>query len=300
MASTGTAFAAGSGTMKIPRPLLALSALAPLLVVAGCNPPAQTSTSGASAVPAATSKPAEPARGYLRALHVTPGLGPLNLTANEKTFSNLVTYGNSTPFQGIAESRLSITAAGGDGKKVAGPMRITLKDGEDATILVTGAPGDVSLLPFKHKNRGPVAGKARIAFVHAARVLPAVDISIDGNSFRKDVKYGIATDYTEAVPGRRAFSVAYDKSLAPQIVEVNSPLVITTDPEGNVLGVEQPTPTRTVIPRNQIVTLTKEVDLVAGKVYTVAVFHDEKKLPRLRLLEDKFEPTLIRAKPAEE
>jgi hypothetical protein len=284
---------------------LAFGLLATCFVV-GCNNTAtQTNTQTASTETttgtenAAPNAPSEPARAFARGLHLVPGMGPLSLTASGQKFAANLSYGNATPFEGIREQRVRVQAFGADGKSVAGPMPIELDDGEDLTILVTGVPGDVSFLPFKHKNHGAAAGKAKIAFVHAAKALPAVDVKVDGKSFRKNVKYRIATDYETFAPGRHVMQVSYDKALAPVEVQIEQPTVITQDTGGNVLAVEQPTPVTQKIAREGVLTLTQEMDLQAGKVYSVAVFHDEKRLPKLRLLEDKFVPTLSRAKPAE-
>ncbi|HEX9998198.1 MAG TPA: DUF4397 domain-containing protein [Abditibacterium sp.] len=280
--------------MKFYAPTFCLGAA----LLAGCTqnnaPTATTSTQNAAPVSASTAKPAQPVRGYLRALHAVPGAGTLSLTADAEKFASS-DYGDATPFAGIRAEKVKISAFGGDGKKVAGPMSLSLDGGEDATILVTGIPGDVVLLPWKHKNRGPEKGKAKIAFVHSAKALPAVEMKIDGRSFRRDVKFGIATDYTVLSPGQHQIQVSYDKSLAPEIVEIEQPTVVTKDTEGNVLAVEQPTPIQTALPRSQIVTLTQNVDLAAGKVYSLAVFTGAGKLPKVRLMEDKFVPEVVRA-----
>jgi hypothetical protein len=279
--------------MKL-RPYFPAFALAIAALVSGCQQPAPPANNAAPA-PASTSKPAEPVRGYVRALHLVPGLGPLSITVNEVKIAAGLTYGNGAPFAGVHDDRVKIAAFGGDGKRVAGPIPVRLKGGEDLTVLVTGVPGDVALLPWKHKNHGPVAGKAKVAVVHAAKALPAVDILLDGKSFRRNVKFGIATDYITLAPGRHVMQVTYDKSIEPTVIEQEQPLVITKDDEGNILAVEQPTPIQQVIPQKRIVTLTQDLDLAAGKVYSVALFHDEGKRPRLRVMEDKFTPDVVRA-----
>lgn len=272
--------------------------LSGVLVVAGCaQDGAQTTANNAAPVPASTSKPAQPARGFLRALHAVPGAGTLSLTADAQKFAS-VEYGNVTSFEGVYEERIKVSAFGGDGKKIAGPMSLSLDKGEDVTVLVTGVPGDVVLLPWKHKNGGPEKGKAKIAFVHSAKALPPVDLRLDGKSFRREVKFGIATDYTTLPAGEHQIQVLYDRSLAPEITEVEQPMVVTKDVAGNVLSVEQPTPVQQVVPRKQIVTLTQDISLEPGKVYSVAVFHDGAQIPKIRLMEDKFVPDVVRAKPA--
>jgi len=281
-----------SGTFTLSRGLY--SGIAGLLLVTGCAQQEAAVSTQATPVTAATSKPEQPVRGYARALHAVPGAGVLSLTADASKFAS-VDYGNVSGFEGIRAEKVKISAFGGDGKKVAGPMPLTIDKGEDFTVLVTGVPGDIVLLPWKHKNQGPEKGKAKIAFVHAAKALPPVELKIDGKSFRREIKFGIATDYTTLPAGSHQLQVLYDKSLAPQIIEMQQPTVVTKDTDGNVLAVEQPTPIVTAIPRSEIITLTQDVDLVEGKVYSVAVFHDGAQTPKIRLMEDKFVPDVVDA-----
>lgn len=276
------------------------------LLCAGCaqnttQTASTTTTTQSNAAPApvsaATSQPEKPVRGYLRALHAVPGAGVLSFTADAQKFGSS-DYGNVSQFEGVRAEKVKISAFGGDGKKVAGPMPLSLDSGEDVTVLVTGVPGDIVLLPWKHKNGGPEKSKAKIAFVHSAKALPAVDLSLDGKSLRKGVKFGIATDYFTLAPGKHQLQVVYDKNLAPQVVETQQPQTITKDEAGNVLSVESPTPIQSAIARSQIVTLTQDVTLEAGKVYSLAVFTGAGKLPKVRLMEDKFAAELAKAKTA--
>ncbi len=235
----------------------------------------------------ATNTPAPPIQGFVRALHAVPGAGTLSLSANGEKLS-AVSYGDASPFAGIRSNKVQISAFGGDGKKVAGPVPLELGEKRDVTILVTGVPGDVVLLPWKHKDDGPEKGKAKIAFVHCAKALPPVDIALDGRSFRRGVKFGVATDVLALAPGRHRVTVVYDKSLASTVVEVPSGPVITKDESGQTLSVVQPTPVKALVKRTQLVTLALDTDLVAGKVYSLAVFHDGAQQPKVRLMENQF------------
>jgi hypothetical protein len=58
-------------------------------------------------------------------------------------------------------------------------------------------------------------------------------------------------------------------------------------------GASPPPPV--AVKTTNLVTLTQPLDLEADKVYSVIVYQDAKDLPRLRLIEDKFEPALVRA-----
>jgi hypothetical protein len=296
------------------------------LAISGCQKVAQDvaqnvveklpASNASNAASVATTRPSEPVRAFARGLHLVPGLGPLSLTATRarssspasnptgQTFSKGLTFGNATPYEGIKEAagqgtKLQIQAYGSDGKKVVGPMPITLDPGEDLTVFVTGFPGDVELLPFKPKNYGTERGKAKVAFIHAGKALPKVDVSLDGKVIRDAAKFGIATRYHVLTPGRHFMEVQYDKSLPPTVIEVEQPTIITQDEMGNVVDVTQPPPSKTVVPRKTLVTLNQEMDLAPGKVYEVILFHGVNKVPQLRLLEDRFADELIKAKPAE-
>ncbi|HEX8835227.1 MAG TPA: DUF4397 domain-containing protein [Abditibacteriaceae bacterium] len=262
-----------------------------LLAIAGCNSAPQDTVSkepaaGTSASPAgaAVSDPAEAARGFVRALHVVPGAGAVSLKVDDQTLATGVTYGNASGFAGVANEKIKVYAIGSDGKNLAGPMPVDLDKGEDLTVVVNGVPGDVALLPYKHHNRGAEKGKAKVAFMHAAKALPAVEVRIDGERYRGDVDYGEDTDYRVLTPGRHEMQVIYEKSLP--VTPAPTPI---------------PVPGATVIPGatpaapKERISLTQQLDLVAGKVYSVVVFHDSARLPKLRLLEDKFVPTLTRA-----
>ena len=280
-------------------------------VMAGCGQNGQSTlpVAGNTATEeAAATRPAEPVRGFARGVHLVPGLGPISLRSGEQAFAANLTYGNAAPYEGIKEATkgnpaqgttLQVEAVGGDGKKVAGPMPVSLEPGEELTVFVTGVPGDVALLPFKPKNFGAERGQAKVAFIHAAKALPAVAVRIDGKSFRRSAKFGAATGYTVQAPGRHLMEVEYDKSLPPTVVKVEQPTVIIQDELGNVLDVTQPPPATTVVPRKTLVTLKQEMDLMADKVYEVVLFHGPNKLPQLRLLEDRFANELVKAKPAE-
>jgi hypothetical protein len=306
------------------------------LAVAGCNNTGSSGGAGAPAVtqPASTTPTADTTQAYVRAVHVVPGVGALDVLArerdSERDVANLrgTTYGNASSFAALSPGRYRIYAYGTDGKSKAGPMPVTLEEGEDMTVVINGVPGDVALLPFKHKNGGPQAGQAKVAFMHAAKSLPAVDVLIDNNRYRGGVKYGVATDYRVLGAGRHTMQVTYRKTL-PSLVfrDINAvppemrariklptptpeptPTAIPAPGETAALNSVSPpvttetevveTQTKTVeirVPQYENVTLTQQLDLAAGKVYSVIVFQDEAKLPRLRLLEDEFAAELKNA-----
>lgn len=261
-----------------------------VLLIAGCDSEPDTTTpvaevevsGGENATPTPTPRPIV---GYVRALHAVPEAGTVSLVADGEKFAS-IDYGSTSSFAGMRDSRVEISAFGSDGEKISGPMPLPLKKGDDVTVLVTGVPGDVVLIPWEHKDRAPVADQAKIAFVHSAKALPEIDIQIDGKSFRRNVEFGIATDYTTLAPGAHTFALSYDRSLEGIVLEKSAPTVVTKDAQGNTLSVEQPPPSRTVVPRREIVTASQSADLEAGKVYSVAVFHTVGQQPQIKIIED--------------
>jgi hypothetical protein len=308
---------------------LSLTVCACLLALAGCN---NTSGTGDAGAPSSNQTESgtttvDASQAYVRSLHVVPGVGALDVRARERDSDRDVatlsgtTFGNASAFVALAPNRYRIYAYGTDGKSKAGPMPVTLEEGEDMTVVVNGVSGDVAMLPFKHKNGGPQAGQAKVAFMHAAKSLPAVDVIIDSNRYRGGVKYGVATDYRVLDPGRHTMQVKYRKTLPPLVYrDINAvppdirakltlptptpeptPTPVPTPADAGALNAASPpvttetevveTRTKTVeikVPQYEDVTLTQQLDLAAGQVYSVIVFQDEAKLPKLRLLEDKF------------
>jgi hypothetical protein len=143
------------------------------------------------------------------------------------------------------------------------------------------------------------------------------------------VKYGVATDYRVLASGRHTMQITYRKTLPPLIYrDINAvppevrakiklptptpeptPTPISTPAESEAFNTASPpvatetevveTKTKTVkikVPQYEDVTLTQQLDLAAGKVYSVNVFQDKAKLPKLRLLEDKFAAELKNAR----
>lgn len=291
---------------------MGVAGAAVFLGLAGCTRNAQNTVPGVgkeAAEQAAVTRPAEPVRGFVRGVHLVPGLGPISLRAGQQTFAAGVTFGNAAPYEGIKEpahgdpsvgAKLRIEAIGGDGKKIAGPAPVSVQAGEELTVFATGVPGDVALLPFKPRTYGIEKAKAKVAFIHAAKALPAVAVKADGKTFRRSVRFGVATDYVVLEPGKHLMQIEYDKSLPPAVVSVEQSTVITQDDLGNVLDMTQPPPITTVIPQKVLVTLKQEMDLLPDKVYEVVFFQGPNRAPHLRLLEDRFANDLVKAKPAEQ
>ena len=262
---------------------------------AGCNAPQQTtvatSPETAPAVETTTTaegvaaRPDEATGAFVRGIHVVPGTGPMELRDGDNSLVKGITFGNSSSFVEVPlkdqkGTKLQISAFGDGNTQAAGPMPVEVIGGEDLSVVINGVPGDIVLMPFKHKNHGSAQGKAKVAFLHAAKGLPGVDITVDGKSFRKSVKYGIATDYETMAPGRHEMKVDYTETTSADKVPTPVPV------EGSA-----PMP-EVMVKQRQKVTLTQDLDLVAGQVYSITVYYDDKHLPRLSLVQDKFVPTL--------
>jgi hypothetical protein len=278
------AFAISSG-MK-PLRQSTLIALAGLLM-AGCNTPsneAPATTTTQTSNSTNSAQPREASRAFVRGVHVVPGGPPALLMVDGKKATGNFTFGNASDFAAVEPGKIEVKALADSGKNLAGPMPVTLESGEDLTVIVNGVPGDVVLLPLKHKSGGPEAGQAKIAFMHTAKALPSIDILIDGERYRGDVDYGQNTEYRTLPPGKHNLQVTYQKTVAtapaplPSLPPGATPLAVITPP-----------------PAKERLTLTQPVDLAAGKVYTLLVFHDAGRMPKLRLLEDRFANTLQNA-----
>lgn len=271
------------------------------LFLASCNAPSQNTTATAPetsangqteaetpVAEAITMRPANATGAFVRGIHVVPGAGPMELRDEKNSLVQGIEFGQASSFVEVEladpkSTKLKISAFGEGNTQAAGPMPVTVNGGEDLSVVINGVPGDIVLMPFKHKNHGSAQGKAKVAFLHAAKGLPGVDILVDGKSFRKGVKYGVATDYETWAPGRHEMKVDYTETVSAD--KVPTPI---TAPDA------APAP-EVMIKQRQKVTLTQDMDLVAGQVYSVTVYYDEKRLPRLSLVQDKFVPTLKNA-----
>jgi hypothetical protein len=267
--------------------LKAFGVLAFGAVVVGCNNPAPETTANTTTAPTTnntSAQPSAPPDAFVRAVHVVPGGPSAALMVDGKKVLEGVTYGNASQYVGVEPGKLSIKALAASGANLAGPMPQPLDKGEDLTVVINGVPGDVALLPFKHKSGGPQAGQVKLAFLHAAKALPAVDISIDGARYRGDVDYGQSTEYKTLPAGQHNLQVTYSKTLPT--TPAPTPIV---PPGSKVITLSTPAPAKANL------SLIQPVDLVAGKVYSLIIFHDEKRQPKLRLLEDRFADTLKNA-----
>ena len=269
------------------------------LALAGCNsspqqtpvataPETATVTQTTNAPEAVAARPEQATGVFVRGIHVVPGAGEIELRDGDNSLMKGVTFGTASsfvevPIKGEKGTKLEISAFGDGNTHASGPMPVDVIGGEDLSVVVNGVPGDIEMMPFKHKNHGSTPGKAKIAFLHAAKGLPGVDIMVDGKPFRKDVKYGINTDYETMAPGRHEMKVAYTETTSAD--KIPTPVAAKDAPPAPEVMVKQ----------RQKVTLTQDLDLTAGQVYSITVYYDDKHLPRLLLAQDKFVPTLKNA-----
>ncbi|RYX81509.1 DUF4397 domain-containing protein [bacterium] len=242
-------------------PLLVIGALGAASLLAGCPSPAKVAekTSATSAPttkapsatatqPVPTATPKTPVLGYVRILHGVPRTGPLSLTSSGAKFGT-ASFGDAAPFVGVHTPQASFTASDGRGKKVAGPLSLRFRNKQLISLFVTGVPGNATLLPLNHTDLAPVKGRAKISFFHAAKSLPAVSISFDDKPFNRSVNFGIATASTTLAPGHHRVSVTYTKT------------------------------------KGAPVTSLLDIQLLANKVYSLALFYDGSSLPQMRLAE---------------
>ncbi len=274
--------------------LLPLCAMA----FAGCNAPSETATTTPATAPVAqattaetsavAARPNEATGAFVRCIHVVPGAGSMELRDGDNSLMKGVEFGTASSFVEVPlkdkkDTKLKISAFGDGNTHASGPMPVTVEGGEDLSVVINGVPGDIEMMPFKHKNHGSAPGKVKVAFLHAAKGLPGVDIMVDGKSFRKNVKYGINTDYETMAPGRHTMKVDYTETVSADKLPTPVPL------PGSAPAPE------VMVKQRQHIALTQDLDLVGGQVYSVTVYYDDKHLPRLLVAQDKFVPTLKNA-----
>ncbi|MDQ3812637.1 MAG: DUF4397 domain-containing protein [Armatimonadota bacterium] len=217
------------------------------------SPKATTFTENLSATPA-----------FLRGVHLVPETELLAVLSNGAIVVDGVTYGNASPFFQTAPGKLKISAIDATGQAVTGPTSVTVEGSEYVTVVINGTPENMALLPIKHKSEQPMAGRAKVSFMHAAKAFAPVDVLIDGSRHQAAVEYGEATDHKELKPGHHKL----------QIVTAKTP---------PTKGGEAPTTSKSLAK----VDLTQQLDFAAGKVYSVIIYQAAPRLPKLRLFEDK-------------
>jgi len=243
------------------------------------NNASRTAGAGAATTPVAAGKAG------LRGIHVVPGVGLFGLLVNRDVVVDGVTYGNASEFFPTASGKLRIAAISGQGQAVAGPLPVTLDGGEAMTVVISGGPGDITLLPFKHKKSALNSKAARLTFIHAAKALPPLDLRIDDALAGTGVSYGAANDYRDLKPGRHTLEVVEGQSPAP----TSTPVPTSTSRPGTPVLIPDGDgkPMRMDVVRRPFETLARQLNLVGGKSYSVIVFQDAKRRPQLRVLEDK-------------
>ena len=266
-----------------------------LIAATGCN---QSGTGtpetagGFKQVPepsVAVTNPGEPVRAYVRAVHAVPGAGPVTVSIDGHPIVNDLAFGSASEFVGLQGEKIKIhatrdhkiTVTDANDTTLGTPLSVDLERGEDVTVVIGGAPGKVTLTPFEHTNRGADPDQAKIAVMHADKTLPEVSITVDGKSWPGDISFGEVTGYRELAAGQHTMKVMYDKTLVG-IVDVD-----------RRPGASPPPPV--AVRATNLITLTHQLNLQDGKVYSVVVYGDAGGTPKLRFIEDKFVPALVRA-----
>lgn len=246
------------------------------IALAGCNvtdkegvtvSPETVGVPQAGAPPEVTD-PNKDVRAYVRVLHLVPEAGAVTLMLDGKAVGDAVTYESVSDYTGLGGEKTDInstgkhsfTLAGADGQTLGSPLEVDLTKGEDVTIVVSGTPSDLTVTPYKHTAKLE-AGQSRLALLYSSqlgpndKVGPTIDVMLDDKMLQNMVKSGEGLDYQNVAPGAHTLKV--------------------------MAGTETP--------------LTKEVDMIAEESYTAVVYKDAAGKAALKLLNDKFVPTLVRA-----
>lgn len=271
-----------------------------IVALAGCSSTGQYQTAPEEQIaanptaapgpaPVAVTDPAQPVRAFVRAVHTVRGVGPVSLAIDGEPVASGLAFSEATSFIGVPGEKVKIhsgmphqiTVLGEGDKVLGGPLAVDLERGEDVSVVVGGSPGKITLSAFEHTNRGSARDAAKIAVLHTDPTLPEVTVLMDNKRRPGDIGFGELTGYQRVAPGAHTLKVMYDRSLVG---------IVDAD---RVPGASPPPPV--AVRGKSLTTLSQSVDLRAGKVYSVLVYADANGRPALRFLEDKFEPTLIRA-----
>ncbi len=270
----------------IPRAACLVSSLLACALV-GCDsnsaPSDQPLSSGRSAQAAQTaaSPGKEAARAFVRGVNVVPGGPDLRLQVDGQAAGQPVRFGHTSSFVAIAPGKsVSISVLSTSGVVMSRPLLVGIKSGDHLTVAANGAPGAVGMLVFNSESGGPRAGKSKIAFLHAARGLGAVEAGVGGSRFRHSVGYGQGTEYQVLEPGIQWLSISYERP--------SSAARAATTPR--ILNRVPPRPAPQRLRGNA--SLDYVPVLRAGKVYTMILCYDAARKPIACLLADRFADTL--------
>ncbi len=259
------------------RMLASVALAAGLMVVAtGCNTKDNTavdiapSTVGVeqAGAPPSVTDPNQDVRGYVRVLHLVPEAGPVSLMLDGKSIIDSVAYDNTSDYVGLGGDKVDInstakhqfTLAGADGKQLGDAIAVDLTKGEDVTLIVSGTPSQLTVTPYDHTAK-PMSGTSRLALLYSPQlgpndaIGPNIDVMLDDKMLKNAVKPGEGIAYQDVTPGAHTLKV--------------------------MSGTEMD--------------LSLALDMNDDNSYTVVVHKDAAGKAALKLLTDKFVPTLVRA-----
>jgi hypothetical protein len=172
----------------------------------------------------------------LRVIHACPDAPAVDVCANGQAAFTGAAFPSATAYAALDPGTYAIrVTAAGAGCNSAGVIdaNLPLSAGQDISVVAVNLLAQIEPLVLVDNNTPPASGKAKVRFVHASPNAPTVDITLaDGTTLFNNVAFKQASAYLEVAAG------TYN------------------------LQVRDETGTAVVLALN-------DVQLVAGKVYTV-------------------------------
>ena len=183
-----------------------------LVVLASCTAetrtrePVVSSADGKTSVSDAGTAVAKRGKALFRLVNAVPAGRTIDLTGDDRTIFYDVAYRSVTPYTEIGDNVVKFRVLGGGTDSVWSSNTETLVNGNRYTaVALPKKDGGVQLLVFTDEVV-PDQGKARVRVVHAAPVLPDVDVAIEGRKepLFDDVAFGTEAGFKDVDPAASA------------------------------------------------------------------------------------------------
>jgi hypothetical protein len=172
--------------------------------------------------------PIEPMNANLRALHLSPDAGPVDIFLNQAAtpaVSNLVFEAGTGYLEVAPDSyRIDVSANGSSaGQSVLNVPSLALEENRSYTAVVYGPVAAVKSLELLDDDSGLGAGNIRVRAIHTAAAVGQVDIwNIPNNgapaTLYTDVDYGVAGGYMDLPAGAYTIGFDVDNNATPDVV----------------------------------------------------------------------------------
>jgi len=178
----------------------------------------------------------------IRVLHAVPDSDAVDIYINNTLFFKEIRFTQFTPYVYIPEGTHEMEVYNVD--TTENPIlrgNIEVKNGELATIAMSGNSNDLKLLTIKEDKERPQRGYSKIRVVHLSPNAPEVDILIDGEVLFKDIEFRDISDYVEILAGDYRMdveAVASQRILRSNRKTINPDRIYTFYALGNLPNVQ--------------------------------------------------------------